>query len=260
MDKEFEFAANNWIDQYKADIRGKVENLLNENDSTPEELAETIDVDVDEIYDILEGNGEYISIETLIKVFMVLGFAVEIKPIEETPLGGYDNVNPMVMDEPMFERREPRQNPFMQPRAPMGGFGMPPHDFDPSRIPPHVRERVERDFEERRHPQFTRREEPKRSPFAIMGRNELVNIIRNKLWDSEIDVENAPKESLVRFLEEKDKRMQEVIRREKAAKNNEELERDPKVAAFVKNVKKNIKENPQFRSYMKQFLNKLDEE
>ena len=42
--------------------------------------------------------------------------------------------------------------------------------------------------------------------------------------------------------------------------NNEELERDPKVAAFVKNVKKSIKENPQFRSYMKQFLNKLDEE
>jgi hypothetical protein len=47
MDKEFEFAAKNWINQYSADINSKVENLLNENDATPEELAEEINVDVD---------------------------------------------------------------------------------------------------------------------------------------------------------------------------------------------------------------------
>ena len=43
------------------------------------------------------------------------------------------------------------------------------------------------------------------------------------------------------FLEEKDKRMQQVIRRERG---NEELERDPQVANFIKEMRKNIKENP----------------
>ena len=260
MDRELAMASQNWMNQFNADIKSKVENLLDENDSTPEELAEAIGVDVDEIYDILEGEGENISIETLIKAFMVLGFAIEIKPIEETPLGSYDNVNPHVMD-----RREARPNPFMHPCPPRGMHGMP-HHFDPNDIPPHVREEMDREFERRhqmgdvppfnpRHeeaPRFRHAEKPK-SPFAVMGREELSRIIRNKLWDSEIDLNNAPTEALVRFLEEKDKRM-------KSLKKNEELERDPQVAQFVKNMKKNIKENPQFRAYMKNFLNNLDEE
>ena len=43
MDKNFEIAAKNWIEQYSADIMEKVENLLNENDSSPEELASAHD-------------------------------------------------------------------------------------------------------------------------------------------------------------------------------------------------------------------------
>jgi hypothetical protein len=255
MDKEFEFAAKGWLGQYKADIKGKVENLLDENDACPEELAEEINVDVEEIYDILDGNAEDISVDTLIRVFMVLGLAVEIKPIEETPLGGYDNVNPHVMREPQREERHtPRPNPFAHGN---GDFvpPFPPCDFDPSRIPPHVRGNMDKEFE-RRSPidrPMPKREEQPTSPFAVMGRNELCKIIRKKLWDSEIDLDNATTKELVHFLEEKDKRM-------KAYKNTEELERDPKVADFVKNMKKTIKENPQFRSYMKQYLKNLDVE
>jgi hypothetical protein len=101
-------------------------------------------------------------------------------------------------------------------------------------------------------------QEPQRptSPFAMMGCDELAKIIRKKLWDSEIDLNTASKAELVHFLEEKDKRMKEFARRDK----NEEFERDPQVADFVKRMKQNIKDNPQFRSYMKNFLNKLDEE
>jgi len=266
MDKNFEFAAENWVEQYNADIMEKVMNLLNENDSTPEELAETINVDVEEIYDILDGNGENIDIRTLVKVFLVLGFAIEIKPIEQTPLGSYENVNPHVMREPQHEEvHATRPNPFMRP--PMG-MPMPPRGFDPRNIPPHVRERVERDLGigEEREPQprpyrpMSRREETPTSPFALMGRDELVKIITKHLWDSEIDVENAPKTALVRFLEEKDKRMKASKRMENEEREMKELENDPKVADFISKMKSTYKKNPQFRSYVKNFLGNLEDE
>ena len=234
MDREFENAAKCWLAQCGTDMKSKIESLLSENDSTPEELAEEINVAEEEIYDILEGDVENISVDTLIRVFMVLGLAVEVKPIEQTPLGGYDNVNPHVMREPQFERRTPQPNPFTRQRGMERNPQMP--------FPSH----------------FAHNTEPKRptSPFAMMGCDELTKIIRKKLWDSEIDLNTASKAELVRFLEEKDKRMKEFTRRDKT----EELERDPQVADFVKRMKQNIKNNPQFRSYMKNFLNKLDEE
>ena len=273
MKEQFLAVFGNWINQYKTDIKSKVEKFLTENESNPEELADVIDVPVEDIYDILDGNGENISVETFGKLLLASGFALRIEPIEQTPLGSYDNVDPMVMRRPHCEhmhRHTPRQNPFMRQRDMVDDFDMPPCDFDPSRIPPHIREKIERDFgmngEQpiRRHepsPRFTQERhrpmERHTSPFATMNRDELVRIIRNKLWDSEIDVLNASDRELVRFLEEKDKRMQQVIRRERG---NEELERDPQVANFIKEMRKNIKENPQLRSYMNKFMNGLDEE
>ncbi len=287
MDKNFEIAAKNWIEQYSADIMEKVENLLNENDSSPEELADVIGVDVDEIYDILDGNGENISIETLVKVFMVLGFAIEIKPIEDTPLVDYDNVNPHVMRDVEPERepqpnvfnhppRRPTPPPMGMPMPPRGGrMPMPPRGFDPDKLPPFLRERAERELGLNREPQprpqrpLVQRERPQEeetptSPFALMGREELVKIINKHLWDSEIDTVNAPRTALVRFLEEKDKRMQAVKRRENEQKQMEEqieeLENDPKVANFINKMKTTYKKNPQFRSYVKNFLGGLEEE
>ncbi len=252
MDREFEFAAKGWLAQYKPDIKSKVENLLDENDACPEELAEQINVDIEEIYDILDGNAENISVDTLVRVFMVLGLAVEIKPIEQTPLGGYDNVNPHVM-------REPQPNPFARPK---GGRDFippfPPRFEDIPKNEMEEMEEMEREFE-RRHPippmgrPMPKHEEQPSSPFALMSREELCRIVRKHLWESEIDLDAASKVQLVRFLEAKDKRMKEF-------KKGEDLERDPKVADFVKNMKKTIKENPQFRAYMKNFLGQLDTE
>jgi hypothetical protein len=269
MKEQFLALFGSWINQYKTDIQSKVENFLEENESNPEELAEIIDVDVDEIYDILEGHGEDISVETFGKLLLASGFALAIEPIEQTPLRTYDNVNPHVMRQPQREeRREPRQNPFVQPPVPHGmGRNFPPRDFDPSRIPPHVREEMEREFE-RRHPMgdirgippFNPRSEAPQSPFETMDDERMKRIIRHELWDSEINLNTASHRDLVKFLTEKDKRKQEIARRDKQEKEVEELERDPQVTDFVKRMKKNIKDNPQFRSYMKNFLNNLDEE
>ena len=261
MDREFENAAKGWLAQCSADIKSKIENLLNESEGTPEELAEEINVDVEEIYDILDGNIEYISVDTLIRVFMVLGLAVEVKPIEETPLGSYDNVNPQVLREPYAEeRRTPRPNPFMRQRGeftPNGGMPFPPPSFED--IAPHVRREFERRHPMPHVPTMPRQTDRPSSPFATMSCEEMSNIIHKKLWDSEIDLNSASREELVKFLEDKDKRMKAVMRGEQERKSVEELERDPQVADFVKRMKQNIKDNPQFRSYMKNFLNKLDE-
>lgn len=263
MDREFENAAKCWLAQCGADMKSKIESLLSENDSTPEELAEEINVAEEEIYDILEGNVENISADTLIRVFMVLGLAVEVKPIEQTPLGGYDNVNPHVMREPHFERRTPQSNPFTHQR----GMARNPQMPFPAHFAGDEEEEMERPvgrIGRGMNPQmpfpghFEHREATLRpsSPFAMMSRDELTKIIRKKLWDSEIDLNTASNKELVRFLEAKDKRMKEFARKDKT----EEFERDPQVTDFVKRMKQNIKDNPQFRSYMKNFLKNLDEE
>ena len=267
MDRDFENAANLWLGQYKTDIQSKVKDFLDENEASPEELAEEINVDVEEIHDILDGNSEGISVNTLIRVFMTLGLAVEIKPIEETPLGGYDNVNPHVMREPQFmEERVPQPNVFNHP--PMG-IPRPPHN-------PFLCERVEPKPNLFNHPPmgmprpphnpFLRKGvEPKResapsSPFALMGREELVRIIKKHLWDSEIDTDNASNVALVRFLEDKDKRMKEVKRMEHDEREMRELENDPKVVNFINKMKDTCKKNPQFRSYVNRFMENLEKE
>lgn len=255
MDRDFENAANLWLGQYKADIQSKVKDFLEENEASPEELAEEINVDVEEIHDILDGNSEGISVNTLIRVFMTLGLAVEIKPIEETPLGGYDNVNPHVMREPQFmEERVPQPNVFNHP--PMGmpipphyPYGTPTRGFGAEHLPPFLRKRVE-----------PKRESAPSSPFALMGREELVRIIKKHLWDSEIDTDNASNVALVRFLEDKDKRMKEVKRMEHDEREMRELENDPKVVNFINKMKDTCKKNPQFRSYVNRFMENLEKE
>lgn len=266
MDRELDMASKGWINTFNADIKSKVSVLLKESNTTPEDLAEVIGVDSDEIYDILDNNGENISIETLVKVFMILGFAIEIKPIEATPLGNYGNIRPNIMfdecngAETEDFARAPMPNPFMSPRAPRA-FG---REFPrPNRMPNFGgigREPICGGAPSFREPTFTRREVTA-SPFENMDDERLKQIIRRELWDSEIDLLRASHRELVNFLNEKNKRKQEVIRKENERKKvTEELERDPQVSAFVKRMKKNIKDNPQFRSYMKNFLKNLDEQ
>ena len=75
---------------------------------------------------------------------------------------------------------------------------------------------------------------------------------------------NCPNCIYCHILEEKDKRMQAVKRRENEQKQMEEqieeLENDPKVANFINKMKTTYKKNPQFRSYVKNFLGGLEEE
>lgn len=78
--------------------------------------------------------------------------------------------------------------------------------------------------------------------FEAMERSELQKIIRNKLWDSEIDL-NAPKEALVKFLNDKDGQFRTL-------QFIESLEKDPKVQNFISELKSISEADPSFKKYI----------
>jgi hypothetical protein len=262
----------------KNDIRNKVISFMREVDASERELAYVLAISDGELNQILEGNGE-ISLSTFAKLLIATGNALEIKPIDETPIGNYENLP----SEEEFERPLPRPNIFERPRPQMNhpqftrpNFTRPigeerENDFIPP-MPESLREVFERRFnkpnrnvEEPNHevrqprdehgrfaPRQPRQEEAPRhetpsSPFASMGTDELVKIIRERLWDSEINLATASKNDLVKFLDEKNKRMAE-FKRMKA------LENDPKVNEFIGRMKTTFKNNPHLRDWVKKIL------
>lgn len=286
--------ASEWTRMAKNDIRNKVISFMREVDASERELAYVLAISDGELNQILEGNGE-ISLSTFAKLLIATGNALEIKPIEDTPIGDYENLP----NEEEFERPLPRPNVFERPRPQMNHpqFGRPSfsrpippiHDEEENRSifdrvdfghmhpTEFAREMVQKAMEERETngdmpthhsaqprdehgrfaPRQTRREETPRheiptSPFASMGTDELVKIIRERLWDSEINLATASKNDLVKFLDEKNKRMAE-FKRMKA------LENDPKVNEFIGRMKTTFKNNPHLRDWAKKILGEAAE-
>lgn len=282
--------ASEWTRMAKNDIRNKVISFMREVDASERELAYVLAISDGELNQILEGNGE-ISLSTFAKLLIATGNALEIKPIDETPIGDYENLP----SEEEFERPLPRPNIFERPRPQMNHpqFGRPSfsqpvppiNDDDENRsifdriMHPagFAREMAQKAMEERETngdmpthrftqprdehgrfmPRQPRREEAPRheiptSPFASMTIDELVKIIRERLWDSEINLATASKHDLVKFLDEKNKRMAE-FKRMKA------LENDPKVNEFIGRMKTTFKNNPHLRDWVKKTLGEVIE-
>lgn len=268
--------ASDWTRMAKNDIRTKIIEFMNEVDTTPQELAYALAISDGELQQILEGNGE-ITLSTFAKLLIATGNALEIKPIEQTPIGNYHNTRcvddlPPIPNMPPLARMtrprpavrtEQRNNVFNRERSqqhPIGNqetqrilFGhdmpiMPPifnHEEEEPRIE-HTKQ--PRDA----HGRFQRREQPQvpQSKFASMTRQKLIEIIKNHLWDSEIDVNSVTFSNLVKFLEEKDKKFNEM-------KKIREAEQDPKVFEFKNRIKNSLKTNPHLRDYLKNILGEI---
>ena len=103
-----------------------------------------------------------------------------------------------------------------------------------------------------KHPQMRKEEAPRRevSPFESKSTDELIRIIKERLWDSEINLNRASKAELVAFLDEKNKRMTEY-------KRMKALEEDPKVNEFKSKMKNTLHNNPHLREWAKKFLGEL---
>lgn len=269
--------ASEWTRMAKNDIRNKVISFMREVDASERELAYVLAISDGELKQILEGNGE-ITLSTFAKLLIATGNALEIKPIEDTPISDYENIP----TEEEFERPLPRPNVFarqkpqpMQPQFGRPSFSrpIPPmHEEDGNDFIPPMPEELRRAMEERydrlvhrpeqprdeygrfapKHPQMRKEEAPRRevSPFESKSTDELVKIIRERLWDSEINLNRASKEELVAFLDEKNKRMTEY-------KRMKALEEDPKVNEFKSKMKNTLHNNPHLREWAKKFLGEL---
>ena len=269
--------ASEWTRMAKNDIRNKVISFMREVDASERELAYVLAISDGELKQILEGNGE-ISLSTFAKLLIATGNALEIKPIEDTPIGDYGNIP----SEEEFERPLPRPNVFarQKPQPMQPQFGRPSlsrpippmHEEDVNDFIPPMPEELRRAMEERydrpvhrpeqprdeygrfapKHPQMHKEEAPRRevSPFESKSTDELVKIIRERLWDSEINLNRASKEELVAFLDEKNKRMTEY-------KRMKALEEDPKVNEFKSKMKNTLHNNPHLREWAKKFLGEL---
>jgi hypothetical protein len=84
-----------------------------------------------------------------------------------------------------------------------------------------------------------------------MGREELVQIVRQHLWHNEIDLANVSREQLVRFLEDKDRQFNELQNGAAQGGQPQGIAVDPSVVQLKEKLKKTLDKNPHLRGFLK---------
>lgn len=222
--RELEAVAAQWTNRAKNDLRNQMIAFIEANGTNEGELADALAISVDEVDQILNGNGE-ISLSTFAKILIATDNVIEIKPAALMPRHAMGNM-------PMTERRMPRGNRGEAPRGgypmpPMGGMPFPPMGEIPEGFPmPPMGEEMPRfggmpGMQPKKAKKQTAT--PNRLPngrfapknaqtpnmqcvrldeidFDELGRNELCNIIAQNHWDSEIDLNQTKRGELIEFL------------------------------------------------------------
>ena len=240
--REIQNAARGFVQQMKDDVRNKLNQFLRESGLTIRQMARDLGLNEDELDRILHGDGR-VSLETFATLLIANGLVLEVKPISEAPIPtrngvpvpprGFDDQQLPPPPPGFFDhvRRGGAPTPGEQPRDARGRFM--PRSGGPSPAAP--------------RPAAPRGGQSTAPNFAAMEREQLVEIIQNRLWDTEIDVTRASREQLVRFLQEKD-------RRRIALEERREQESDPAVADLKDKIKKTLEDNPHLRSVLKQLI------
>ena len=199
-----------WITQATNDLVSKLNALANESSINPLSLSVLLTISKDRLASILRCETVP-TLEEFVKIMALTGNALSIEPLnEEVP-------------------------PMTPPCPPM------PHDFH------HCHNHACHCHHEIPTEEEPRQEEEKKSPFASMPRERLVNIIVKKLWDTEIDIEEASNEELVEFLNKKDKRIREMREVEKAEKN-------PEFMRFVNGLKTLVENDPKVKDVVEKIV------
>ena len=223
--------------QLKAHLRKAVSDFLNAQRVSPDELAYVLGITGDEMRQILEGNGN-ITVDALSKLLVATDMAVEIKPVRNTPLGGYGKGMPRSGGYPGPNGIPVDENGRPLPPPPgwhpgfMGGMPMSPavggrtvrkreeRAADTMQEVPMETTGPVRDARGRfvkkasataphRRTATQRPAAPAENPYMGIGTPELVNIIRQNIWDGEIDVNNSTHEQLAAFVANKERIMRE---------------------------------------------------
>jgi predicted XRE-type DNA-binding protein len=223
--------ANSNAAQMKNHLRMAVRSFLEAQHVSPDDLAYVLGISGNEMRQILEGDGN-VTVDVLSKLLVATDMAVEIKPVRNTPLGAYGPGMPRSGGRPgpggipVDENGRPLPPP---PGFPFAG------DFMGGSAPRPIRRREERAANDMRevpmettgpardaHGRFVKKNAaaprarqaatqhaPIDNPYISLPRQELVNIIRNNIWDGEIDVERATIQQLSDFVANKERIMRE---------------------------------------------------
>ena len=240
--REIQAAAGGFVQQMISDVRNKLNQFLRESGITIRQMARDLGLNEDELDRIQHGDGR-VRLETFATLLIANGLVIEVKPISEAPIPtrngvpvpprGFDDQQLPPPPPGFFDhvRRGGMPTPGEQPRDARGRFM--PRSGGPSPAAP--------------RPAAPRGGASNAPDFAAMEREKLVEIIQNRLWDSEIDVTRASRDQLVRFLQDKD-------RRRIALEQRREQEADPAVTELKDKIKKTLEDNPQLRSVLKQLI------
>ena len=258
-------SATAWVQQAKQDIANKIREFLNESGISLPQMANDLGLDINELNNILNGGAP--SLMTFATLMIASGLVMEIKPVEETNIQVDGNGMPIPQGQipvgmpgrpipgmrpahqpapSMFDdfHREPAPEPApiqQQPRAANGRFRPWPKPAAPVQQPRPAMPGM------RPAPMFGGQPNVQRPPFSTMSREQLVDIVRQHLWHNEIDLANVDHAQLVRFLEDKDRRMNEV----RAAREGRGVAIEPSVVQLKDKIKQTLEKNPHLRNYLK---------
>lgn len=273
--------------QLKSELQNQIGSFIHLQNVTPAELDYLLGLDEGTIDAILSGEDE-LTVDTLSKLLVATNMVVEIKPIEMTPMRAYDCVMP---------RSGAKPSPEMMGN---NGNGMPMGGFFPGKAPmpkPQARRWYEDDevdegdnipkpngalkmgeiarkarFEAKRdargrfvksdkNPTVAKPIDTPHYPYGTMNDEQLINIIRNNIWDGEIDIPHASHEDLAAFLMEKERIMR--ARRENSAggveqhRDIKEEQKPSETSKFLKmlqNMAKEAENNPQLMGTIRRFM------
>lgn len=270
--------ANSNAAQLKNHLRRAVNEFLNAQGVTPDELAYVLGITGAEMTQILTGDGN-VTVDVLSKLLVATDMAVEIKPVRNTPLGAYGKGMPRSGGFPGPNGIPVDENgrPLPPPPGwhPGMGFGGPA---------PRTRRREERAADDMRevpmettgplrdsHGRFVKKAPagnaggrpvaPKRTqvndnPYVGLHDTELINIIRNNIWDGEIDINHATHEQLAAFVANKER-----IMRERTENPQPQRQEQPKGSNTLNqfldmlgNIAKEAESNPALMDAIQRFM------
>lgn len=277
--------AGNNANQLKAHLRQAVSNFLTIQNVSEDDLAYVLGITGNEMNQILHGNGN-VTVDVLSKLLVATDMAVEIKPVRNTPLGGYGRKMPKsggfpaphgmrvnAQGIPCDESGRPLPPP---PGMPPFMGGMPPREERAADIQQEVpmettgpvrdshgrfvkkAKNATRTVRLSSHPQME-----EGNPYLNISRADLANIVRQNIWDGEIDVENASQQELAEFVANKER-----IMRQRSSQAEQQAEPQPQprtqgmsgsATAFIQmleNMAQEAKSNPQLAETIARFMPK----
>lgn len=231
--------ANDWLNAAGNDISSRFNDFFRSHPEVAvEELANVLDISVDTLNSIMNGDLTNVTAETLVKLFIANDLAIEICPVAETPIGGYgpngQGVPPQGYGSPMPPRGHgmpPRggygapmsSRPYFAggraPIPPRGGFGRripvggpqggtvadPYHGHEPFAM--HDPQGVQHADDGVGRTARTVNGGRATTHYDSMDDATLKNLITKNLWDSEINVNTASRDQLIDFLVKKENQM-----------------------------------------------------